>query len=336
MAQAQAAVAQAEAQAPAAARGRPAGRASRASRRREANLRPRAPAIRTQRRTSRRRASSASRRSTTRSATSTSRESQLDAARLQVADQRPDRQRLPDGADRARSRRARALGAAQARLDQTVIRAPVDGIADRPQRRAGRRRAAGQGTDGAGAGRRDADRRRRSTRRTSSQLKLGQKALASADAYPRERFAAELFYINPGHRRAARLGRSQAARARPAGLPAAGHDGVGRHRGRAARRTLVASRPTPCSTPPARSRGCSPSTVTAPRSKPVTLGLQGRRPRRDPRRRRAGRPADRRRQRGVAPGQRVRVGAVAADGGRDEPVRAASSRSSRSASCARA
>jgi len=31
-----------------------------------------------------------------------------------------------------------------------------------------------------------------------SQLKLGQKALASADAYPAERFAAELFYINPG------------------------------------------------------------------------------------------------------------------------------------------
>jgi HlyD family secretion protein len=31
-----------------------------------------------------------------------------------------------------------------------------------------------------------------------AQLKLGQKALASADAYPRERFAAELFYINPG------------------------------------------------------------------------------------------------------------------------------------------
>ena len=31
-----------------------------------------------------------------------------------------------------------------------------------------------------------------------AQLKLGQKALASADAYPHERFDAELFYINPG------------------------------------------------------------------------------------------------------------------------------------------
>ena len=31
-----------------------------------------------------------------------------------------------------------------------------------------------------------------------AQLRIGQKALASADAYPRERFAAELFYINPG------------------------------------------------------------------------------------------------------------------------------------------
>ncbi len=31
-----------------------------------------------------------------------------------------------------------------------------------------------------------------------SQLKVGQKAIGSADAYPRERFAAVLFYINPG------------------------------------------------------------------------------------------------------------------------------------------
>jgi HlyD family secretion protein len=30
------------------------------------------------------------------------------------------------------------------------------------------------------------------------QLKPGQQALASADAFPRERFAAEVFYINPG------------------------------------------------------------------------------------------------------------------------------------------
>jgi HlyD family secretion protein len=34
--------------------------------------------------------------------------------------------------------------------------------------------------------------------RNLSRLKLGQKALASADAYPGERFAAELAYINPG------------------------------------------------------------------------------------------------------------------------------------------
>jgi HlyD family secretion protein len=31
-----------------------------------------------------------------------------------------------------------------------------------------------------------------------AQLKLGQQALASADAFPKERFAAELIYINPG------------------------------------------------------------------------------------------------------------------------------------------
>lgn len=34
--------------------------------------------------------------------------------------------------------------------------------------------------------------------RNLSRLKLGQKALASADAYPQQRFAAELVYINPG------------------------------------------------------------------------------------------------------------------------------------------
>jgi HlyD family secretion protein len=31
-----------------------------------------------------------------------------------------------------------------------------------------------------------------------AQLRLGQQALASADAFPKERFAAELVYINPG------------------------------------------------------------------------------------------------------------------------------------------
>ena len=34
--------------------------------------------------------------------------------------------------------------------------------------------------------------------RNLGRLKLGQRALASADAYPQERFAAELVYINPG------------------------------------------------------------------------------------------------------------------------------------------
>ncbi|HUN68402.1 MAG TPA: efflux RND transporter periplasmic adaptor subunit [Burkholderiales bacterium] len=34
--------------------------------------------------------------------------------------------------------------------------------------------------------------------RNLSRLKLGQKALASVDAYPQQRFPAELVYINPG------------------------------------------------------------------------------------------------------------------------------------------
>ncbi len=50
--------------------------------------------------------------------------------------------------------------------------------------------------------------------RNLAKLKLGQKALASADAYPAQRFAAELVYINPGRRRAARHGRGEAPGAR--------------------------------------------------------------------------------------------------------------------------
>ena len=44
-----------------------------------------------------------------------------------------------------------------------------------------------------------------------AQLALGQKALAPPDAYPEQRFPAEVSYINPGDRSPARLSRSQTA-----------------------------------------------------------------------------------------------------------------------------
>ena len=53
--------------------------------------------------------------------------SQLEAARLQVDDQSARGQRFPRRADGARAGTRQRCSAAQARLDQTVIVAPVDG-----------------------------------------------------------------------------------------------------------------------------------------------------------------------------------------------------------------
>ena len=90
------------------------------------------------------------------------------------------------------------LAMAQARLDADGHSRAGRRHADRAQRRAGQRRAAREGIDGAGARRRDAGRSSQIDEKNLSQLKLGQKALGSADAYPQERFGAELVYINPG------------------------------------------------------------------------------------------------------------------------------------------
>jgi HlyD family secretion protein len=57
-------------------------------------------------------------------------------------------------------------------------------------------------------------------------IALGQKALASADAFPKETFAAEVIYINPG----IDLQRASVARGRAAGLSAPGYDDLRRHR----------------------------------------------------------------------------------------------------------
>jgi len=123
-------------------------------------------------------------------------DSQLRAARLQVETNGPG------GSDFALAQtaleQARAnLRAAQAKLEQTVIHAPVDGVLIARSVEAGNVVQAGKELMLlAPAGETqvvvDID------ERNLAQLALGQKALGAADAFPGQRFAAELVYINPG------------------------------------------------------------------------------------------------------------------------------------------
>jgi HlyD family secretion protein len=122
--------------------------------------------------------------------------SQLDSARVQVATN------SAGGADfemaQTALQQSRAgLAVAKARLAQDVIVAPTDGVligrsvepgdVVQPGRElmvlapAGETQIVVQVDE-----------------KNLSKLKLGQSALASADAYPHDRFGAELFYINPG------------------------------------------------------------------------------------------------------------------------------------------
>jgi HlyD family secretion protein len=123
-------------------------------------------------------------------------ESQLKAARLQVAANAPDGSEFRLALTQLEQARA-AEALARAHLDRTRIVAPVDGIliarnvepgdVVQPGRElmvlapAGETQIVVQIDE-----------------RHLAQLRTGQKALVSADAYPRERFEAELFYINPG------------------------------------------------------------------------------------------------------------------------------------------
>ena len=84
--------------------------------------------------------------------------------------------------------------------------------------------------------------------RNLGKLALGQKALASADAYPDKRFEAVVSYINPGVDINRALGRSEARRSRSARLSAAGHDRLGRYRRRASRRRARAADTAACTT----------------------------------------------------------------------------------------
>lgn len=123
-------------------------------------------------------------------------ESQLRAAQLQVESN------TPSGSDyrlaQAALTQARAnVALAEARLEQTVIRAAVDGTLIARNVEPGNVAQPGKelmvlAPSGETQIVVDID------EKNLSQLRLGQKAIGSADAYPKERFEAELFYINPG------------------------------------------------------------------------------------------------------------------------------------------
>ena len=123
-------------------------------------------------------------------------QSQLAAARLQVETNRPT------GSDAlvaqtALSQARATLGAAEVRLDQMVIRAPVDGTLIGRNVEAGDVVQPGKELMAlAPAG--ETQVVVQIDEKNLSQLHIGQQALGSADAYAQQRFAAELFYINPG------------------------------------------------------------------------------------------------------------------------------------------
>jgi HlyD family secretion protein len=123
-------------------------------------------------------------------------ESQLRAAQLQV------KSNSPSGSDAALAQTALAqarasLAVAQAKLDDTVIRAPVDGTLIARAVEPGNVVQPGKELMAlAPAG--ETQVVVQIDEKNLAQLRVGQKALGSADAYPRERFAAELVYINPG------------------------------------------------------------------------------------------------------------------------------------------
>src|SRR5512146_1237751 len=123
-------------------------------------------------------------------------ESQLRAARLQVVTNGPagsDYEMARTALEQARA----SLRVAQARLEQTVVHAPVDGILIGRDVEPGNVVQPGKELMAlAPVG--ETQVVVQIDEKNLSQLKIGQKALCSADAFPRDHFAAELFYINPG------------------------------------------------------------------------------------------------------------------------------------------
>jgi HlyD family secretion protein len=123
-------------------------------------------------------------------------ESQLRAARLQV------QSNARGGSDYAVAQTALAQAratqrAAQVKLEQTVIRAPADGVLIARSVEPGNVIQSGKELMAlAPAG--ETQIVVQMDERHLAEIALGQKALASADAFPGERFGAELTYINPG------------------------------------------------------------------------------------------------------------------------------------------
>ncbi|MGZ9038458.1 MAG: efflux RND transporter periplasmic adaptor subunit [Burkholderiales bacterium] len=123
-------------------------------------------------------------------------ESQLRAAMLQV------KSNSPAGSDFAVALTALAqahasVGAAQAHLDETVIRAPASGTLIGRTVEPGNIVQPGKELM-ALAPEGETQVVVQIDEKNLAQLRIGQKALGSADAFPRERFTAEVVYINPG------------------------------------------------------------------------------------------------------------------------------------------
>ena len=123
-------------------------------------------------------------------------ESQLRAAKLQVESNSAAGSEFAVAQTALEQARA-SLGVAQAKLDDTVIRAPVDGTLIARAVEPGNVVQPGKELMAlAPAG--ETQVVVQIDEKNLAQLRVGQKALGSADAFPRERFAAGLVYINPG------------------------------------------------------------------------------------------------------------------------------------------
>ena len=123
-------------------------------------------------------------------------ESQLRAAKLQVESNSAAGSEFAVAQTALAQARA-SLGVAQAKQDDTVIRAPVDGTLIARAVEPGNVVQPGKELMAlAPAG--ETQVVVQIDEKNLAQMRVGQKALGSADAFPRERFAAELVYINPG------------------------------------------------------------------------------------------------------------------------------------------
>lgn len=123
-------------------------------------------------------------------------EAQLRAAEVQVKSQRPE------GAETAAARAALAqaeanVQSAKVRLGHTAIRAPADGVLISRSVEPGDIAQVGR-TMMVLAPAGETQLVLQVDEKHLAHLALGQKALASADAFPGQRFGAELVYINPG------------------------------------------------------------------------------------------------------------------------------------------